>query len=130
MRFVAKLHVPPLPDGNGGFFYVLPPKLLKYIRAKAVSAVRRDLMTSIVAVGRALAVSWPRAVVGLGQGGLVALLVAYPRLLERALAIVYAREPEGCASPRRGGVCEYSLRSLRDYMLPALLKCSSVRVRN
>ena len=34
-------------------------------------------------------------VLGHGQGGLVALLVAFPRLLECALAIVYAREPEG-----------------------------------
>ena len=94
VRFHSKVHTPPLPDGSGGFFYALPPKSLKDVSAKAVSAVRRDLMTSIVAVGRELAVSWPRVVLGHGQGGLVALFVAFPRLLECALAIVYAREPE------------------------------------
>jgi len=95
VRFHLKLHTPPLPDGNGGFLYALPPKALKDSGPRAVSAVRRDLMTSIVAVGRELVVSWPRVVLGHGQGGLVAVLAAFPRILECALAIVYAREPEG-----------------------------------
>ena len=75
--------------------YVLPPKVLKDTGPKAVSAVRRDLMTSVVAVGRELVSASPRVVLGHGQGGLVAALVAFPRILESALAIVYAREPEG-----------------------------------
>ena len=62
---------------------------------KAVSAVRRDLMTAIVAAERELVSVSPRVVLGHGQGGLVAALVAFPRILESALAIVYAREPEG-----------------------------------
>ena len=70
VRFHSKVHTPPLPDGSGGFFYALPPKSLKDVSAKAVSAVRRDLMTPIVAVGRELAASWPRVVLGHGQGGL------------------------------------------------------------
>ena len=95
VRFSLKLHIPPLPDGSGGFFYVAPPKVLKDVGPKAVSAVRRDLMTAIVAVGRELVSASPRVVLGHGQGGLVAALVAFPRILESALAIVYAREPEG-----------------------------------
>ena len=51
-------------------------------------------MTAIVAVGRELVFASPRVVLGHGQGGIVAL-VAFPRILESALAIVYAREPEG-----------------------------------
>ena len=91
----APLHPPPLPDGSGGFFYISPPKTLKDVGPKAVSAVRRDLMTSIVAVGRELVSASPRVVLGHGQGGFVAALAAFPRILESALAIVYAREPEG-----------------------------------
>ena len=90
MRFDLKLHIPPLPDGSGGFFYVAPPKVLKDVGPKAVGAVRRDLMTTIVAVGRELVRTSPRVVLGHGQGGLVAALVAFPRILESALAIVYA----------------------------------------
>ena len=52
-------------------------------------------MTAIVAVGRELVSASPRVVLVHGQGGLVAALVAFPRILESALAIVYAREPEG-----------------------------------
>ena len=95
MRFCLKLHTPPLPDGSGGFFYVAPPKVLKDMGPKTVGAVRRDLMTSIAAVGRELVSASPRVVLGHGQGGLVAALMAFPRILESALAIVYAREPEG-----------------------------------
>ena len=53
---------PPLLDGSGGFFYIAPPKALKDVGPKAVSAVRRDLMTSIVAVGRELVSRNPRVV--------------------------------------------------------------------
>ena len=95
VRFRLKLHTPPLPDESGGFFYISPPRAFKDVGSKAVSAARRDLMTSIVAVGRELVSTWPRVVLGHGQGGLVAVLAAFPRILESALAIVYAREPEG-----------------------------------
>ena len=97
VRFHLKFRTPPLPDDNGGFLYALPPKALKDSGPKAVSAVRCDLMTSIVAVGRELVAAWPRVVLGNGLGGLVARLAAFPRILECALAIVYARETDGGA---------------------------------
>ena len=91
LRFSLKVHVPPLPDDDGSAMYVLPPKVLKDIGAKAASAVRRDFMTSVASVARELATSWPQVVLGHGQGGLVAALVANPRIIEAALAIVYSR---------------------------------------
>ena len=81
MRVVLKMADPPLPDdvGEGQF---LDGTTARYLRAKAGGAVkrlRRDLLTSVAAVAQ-LAETWrPDALIGIGQGALVALAWAHAR---------------------------------------------------
>ena len=88
-------HEPPLEDGAGGFFYMSRPRWPGDMSAKAAKKLRNDVLTSVAAVLREAAHRWPRCVMGTGHGALVALSASFPRLVEAALSLRYAREADG-----------------------------------
>ncbi len=68
--------------GHAAFF----DKSRKYVQKQVILDVKRDLLTSVAAVLRSLAIHQPDIVVGQGQGGAVAIALASPLLLEVCLA--------------------------------------------
>ena len=52
---------PPLPDDDGGFFYIAPPKRLKDSSVATIKDRRRDFMTSVTTAARELVRHWPRS---------------------------------------------------------------------
>ena len=86
---------PPIDDGAGGLQYFSSPRRPGDTSPTVIRALRRDLLTSVAAVLRECRASHPSVVLGSGQGGLVALACAYPRVAEAALASRCAREDEG-----------------------------------
>ena len=91
-----EVHTPSLDDGAGSSYYFAPLKWPGDVSGRAAKALRRDGLTAVAAVVRWCATRWPAVVLGVGQGGLVALLCSYPRVVEAALALRYVRPDEGC----------------------------------
>jgi hypothetical protein len=76
--------------GHAAFF----DKSKKYVQKQIVLDTKRDLLTSIAAVIRSIAIHKPDIVVGSGQGGAVAIALASPLLLEVCLAARNFKLPE------------------------------------
>ena len=68
--------------GNAAFF----DKTRKHLPKQIMLDVKRDMLTSVVAVLRSLAIHQPDIVVGQGQGGAVAIALSSPLLLEVCMA--------------------------------------------
>ena len=76
--------------GHAAFF----DKSKKYVQKQIVLDTKRDLLTSIAAVLRSIAIHKPDIVVGSGQGGAVAVALASPLLLEVCVAARNFKLPE------------------------------------
>jgi hypothetical protein len=76
--------------GHAAFF----DQTKKYAQKQIVLDTKRDLLTSIAAVVRSIAIHKPDIVVGSGQGGSVAIALSSPLLLEVCLAARNFKLPE------------------------------------
>jgi hypothetical protein len=76
--------------GHAAFF----DKSKKYLQKQITLDTKRDLLTSVAAVLRSIAIHQPDIVVGSGQGGAVAIALASPLLLEVCLAARNFKLPE------------------------------------
>ena len=94
ISFSIAVHDPPLEDGSGGKMYISPPKFGS-TDAKTARKLRNDVLSSVASVLRDAQPTSPRLLIGAGHGGLVAMCLAHPRLVEAALSLRYAREAEG-----------------------------------
>ena len=91
----VQIHVgnAPFDDDHGAEFYFNNTRT-KEPWAKQLESLRRDLYTSVAVVLREIRRHRPHFIYGMGQGGLVALSMAKPLLVETAMVARVFQEPE------------------------------------
>ena len=92
IKFELKLANPPIPDGYGGDYYIEP--IWPPDGPKAQKSYRRDINTGMTATLRQCAILHPELIIGIGQGAIIALSMAAPRVMEQALAISFIQPEE------------------------------------
>ena len=103
-RVVLQRSYGPFEDGEGDKSYVDGDKM-HLAPAKLMLAIRRDLLTSIIKVLRDAVAVKADCIIGEGQGGLIALLVAHPRIVEQCLALrTVQREEERLIATAWGNI--------------------------
>ena len=90
-----QIHIGSAPfEDDYGIEFHFDSTRTKEPRAKQLKSLRRDLYTSVAVVLREVRRHKPHVVYGVGQGGLVALAMARPLLVEAARVACFFQEPE------------------------------------